>query len=210
MSFARRAAACARLCAGALSSRGPAGPQASPCFASASRAVAALLEADRFDTRFPRPGGYSTLPHGARAALASLGAAEEGAAHSVEDSAEQKPGRGRPLGARDENGLSILDPRTVAFLVEKGIMGGDKAAVERLMRRREGSTWPFERACPAYEWLEGVLEAAEQQTRKRNGVPMPIVRQTVEMYPQLLWRTLTRCRAVGTYISRRRARAAWD
>ena len=86
---------------------------------------------------------------------------------------------------------SVLDSRTVDFLVGKGLKGGDRRAVERLLRDKatsNGLCWPLESAQAAWAWLEGVSKGAGwPEERKRNGVATPIVAYLVEKHPLFLY-----------------------
>ena len=57
---------------------------------------------------------------------------------------------------QDANGQRlILDSRTVDFLAERGLQGGSKAAVEKWLRSKyDQTTWPYETARAAFDWLE--------------------------------------------------------
>ena len=196
------ATACSRLCAGALPSRSwtaVVGLQATERqFVSSARAVAALLQSERLNARH-WTGGFSTLPHGDGSELRGTGVAGEEEAGSAVDEQpveepKQKSRRGRgslSYGVRDENGLPILDPRTPVFLVEKGVKGGNRAAVESWLRSngtKGGHTWPFETVFAMWAWLEEVSKGAGwPQTKKRNGESVSIVRYLVELFPMLLW-----------------------
>ena len=113
---------------------------------------------------------------------------------STEDQQTEKkaprPRRSRPSQrVRDDEGRTILDERSVDFLVEKGF--GDETAVESWMRSKgshAGSAWPFPTVSAAWEWLEGISKGEGwPEMRKRNGdSPTPIVRYLVEKSPQLL------------------------
>ena len=197
--------ACSRLCAGALPSRSwtaVAGLQTTERqFVSSARAVADLLQCEHLNTRL-WTGGFSTLPRGDGSELGGTGTAREEEAGSTDEDAREQPAKkslrhrgGSAPGPRDANGLSILDARTLDFLVEKGVKGGDRAQLERWLRStalHDGSTWPFETVFAMWAWLEEVSQGAGwPETRKRGGESVSIVRYMVELYPNLLCQDAT-------------------
>jgi hypothetical protein len=104
----------------------------------------------------PLPQGFACRGLAASAAAASGAAAAPGAG-------QKRAPTGGKRGAKDAAGQPLPDPRTVAFLVERGV--GDTAAVEALLRRFHagGSRYPFETAEAAYVWLATVLEGCSKE-----------------------------------------------
>jgi mTERF len=155
-------------------------------FASSSLSYSSLL-LDNVGARSCWTGGLSTLAGGDGSEQGGLGS-ERGREASEEVKKEApRLRRGPKLGSK-RGVRAAIDPLTVDFLAEKGVLGGDRAAVEKWLRSSHAqSRFPSDTALPAWEWLERISSGKGwPQTRKRKGLPVPIVRQMVEKVPQLL------------------------
>ena len=93
----------------------------------------------------------------------------------------------RTRGMKDAEGLHVLDPRTVQFLVHKGV--GTQEQVQKLLRRKDSQRqlFHFQEAVASYSFLERILGDA---TKMRYGVLVPLARSVVQRYPMVLRHTL--------------------